>query len=449
MPLIFGAVQPMVWSVYAAVMTGLFLTAWWRRKADWRLFSNVRFAGSVGLFLLFCLLQILPLPMWLLQYINPRQYRILTESSAILGIKINWHSLSYAWRESLAWWIFLAGLTLFAMAAQHRLARKQYLLPVVWGMLGLALAEALYGLSQTLMPTLGVLWADVDAYLGDARGTFINRNHFAGFLEMVWPLGLAMIFALAAEKSVQGAAGFRQRLKRFLSADHSGFQVFMWAAMLFILLSLLFSRSRAGITGAFIGGMTFFLLSYLGGKRFSMVTWCSLGLAFVFLLFYGHTIGFDKTIGRFLTLDEGTISRVDIWKDTLALIIDHPLGIGLNTYEQVMPVYNTRSPFGIQYTHAHNDYLEILAETGWPGLVFIAGGLLMFLGTRIRHIRKYGPDMDPTPFFLGVGACCGLISIMFHGFFDFNAHIPANLVYLVLLVVIGSITLRPVTRRSE
>ncbi len=64
-------------------------------------------------------------------------------------------------------------------------------------MIALAVLEAIYGLIQALIPSLGVLWVDyIKNYLGDARGTFINRNHFAGFIEMVWPLALGYTLAM-------------------------------------------------------------------------------------------------------------------------------------------------------------------------------------------------------------------------------------------------------------
>ena len=54
----------------------------------------------------------------------------------------------------------------------------------MWVVLGVAFLEAVYGHIQALVPSLGVLWVDhINAYLGNARGTYINRNHFAGFLE--------------------------------------------------------------------------------------------------------------------------------------------------------------------------------------------------------------------------------------------------------------------------
>ena len=439
-PLLFGAVEPLVWSVYSGLMAGLFLTAWWREKIDFRFLKSRLMVFSTVAFMIYTLFQLIPLPIGLIGHLSPRQHRLLIESSALIDSVIDRQPLSYAWRNSLTWWIFLLNLLLFAVFLKTWMKKRKNMLRIVWCMLGLALFEAIYGLIQTLIPTMGVLWADVHAYLGDARGTFINRNHFAGFLEMVWPLGLAMIFILAGQRQSDGIGlpTLKKRLKKFLASDKFGFQLCLWTAMLFILLSLLFSKSRAGVVGALIGGVFFIALSHAGGKRFSIFTWLIMGLGFVFLLFYSNIIGFDSVIGRFLIVDESTVSRMDIWKDTVSMIKDHPLGVGLGNYELVMPVYNTRGPLGIRYTHAHNDYLEILAETGWPGFTFLVGGCCVFFISTVRKLLRNGPKMDNTRFFIGTAASCGMASILFHSIFDFNLHIPANLIYFVVLMILAA-----------
>ena len=439
-PLVFGAVEPQVWSIYSGAMTAVFLAAWWRKRIAFNFSGRPCFTLAVGAFLVYTLFQLVPLPMAAIGHLAPRFHQLLTESSAIINSTAVPRPLSYSWRLSLSWWLFLISLTLFAVVLRTWMADRKNLLLVTWSMLGLALFEAAYGLIQTLIPTMGVLWADVHAYLGDARGTYINRNHFAGFMEMVWPLGLAMIFITTGQRQPErlNSTDLKKRLKKFLASDKFGFQLFLWTSMLFILLSLLFSKSRAGVFGALIGGILFILVSHAGGKRFSFLTWLIMGLGFIFLLFYSNVIGFNSVVGRFLVVDESTVSRIDIWKDTLAIIKDHPLGIGLGNYEQVMPVYNSRGPIGIRYTHAHNDFLEILAETGWPGFAVIIGGFFLFYISIIWKLIRRGPGMDATGFFIGTGACCGMASIIFHSFFDFNLHIPANLIYFVVLMVMAA-----------
>jgi O-antigen ligase len=306
-------------------------------------------------------------------------------------------------------------------------------------------------LLQVLIPTLGVLWVDIPSGFGNARGTFINRNHFAGFIEMVWPLGLGLILAKALlwkkDRVHQSTLSKTRRLKFFLSSDRIGFQLVMISALLFIFLALLFSKSRAGITGAFIGFVAYILLCRLGGKKLSMPAWVIMGIGFVLLFLYGGVIGFEQIIERFMALEGGAGSRVNRWKDTLSIIMNHPFGVGLGNYEHVMPVFDTRGSYGIKSVHAHNDYLQLLAETGWPGFIALVGGFYFFLGKCFWRIRKYGPQMNPLRFYTSIGAVSGLISMAFHSFFDFNLQIPANMLYFVLLIAIVMSNER--MRRSE
>lgn len=437
-PLLFGAVQPPVWSIYAGMMFCVFIFDMWRDALDFGFIRNPWFMSSVGLFFIFTLLQAIPLPGSLLKILDPVSYQVLAQSSALLGENFSWHAIAGVPTASMAWWIFLFGVLLFFGLLRSYLADTRNLMTVVGVMMSIALFEGLYGLLQALIPSLGVLWVDsANAYVGDARGTFINRNHFAGFIEMVWPVGLGVVLSLSRRRRESpGARSFRNKLKIYLSSDHIGFLLSFTVALLFILLALLFSKSRAGITGAFIGFAAFVLLAHAGGRRFSAPAWICMGLGFCFLLFYGNVIGFEELIGRFLATDDNIGSRADIWRDTLSMIKDHPLGVGLQNFATVFPIYNSLGPPGIKYTHAHNDYLQLLAEAGWPGFVALTGGFFVFLGKSVLRIRKLGPKTNPTRFYITIGACSGLISMAFHSFFDFNLQIPANLLYFVVLIAI-------------
>ena len=206
-----------------------------------------------------------------------------------------------------------------------------------------------------------------------------------------------------------------------------------------MLLALLLSRSRAGITGAFIGFATFIWISRSAQKRLPRGFWIMTG-AMVFLVFlYGFKIGFDPIINRFLRigqqLGEGD-SRLDIWRDSLVILKDHPLGIGLGNFKQIYPVYNVSRISDIRFLYAHNDYLPLLVEAGIPGFLALVSGFFFFLGKSIKKIKQMKPHHDPLRFFLAVGALSGLVSIAFHSFFDFNLHMPANLIYFVTLMAI-------------
>jgi hypothetical protein len=66
------------------------------------------------------------------------------------------------------------------------------------------------------------------------------------------------------------------------------------------------------------------------------------------------------------------------------------------------------------------------------------GGFLVFLGINVKRVSRMIPSNDPLRFFLAVGALSGLLSILFHSFFDFNLQIPANGMYFVMLMAIVS-----------
>ncbi len=74
-------------------------------------------------------------------------------------------------------------------------------------------------------------------------------------------------------------------------------------------------------------------------------------------------------------LDENTVARLVTWRSTIAMIRDNPVrGVGLGDFYATMPRYwspSDQRAFVEQNTvtrSAHNDYLEIGAETGIPGL---------------------------------------------------------------------------------
>ncbi len=439
-PLLFGAVQTWVLSAYSGIIILLFISYVFKQNTLDDTLKNRFFIFTVGIFFIFTFFQCLPLPLAILSVLSPFELQIINQSSVLLGISASHHALSYIPVASFSQWIFLFSLFLFFLMLKNHLAERRALLSVVVLMVSIALLEAVYGLMQAIVPTLGVLWVDyISSYLGDARGTFINRNHFAGYIEMVWPLGLALIFGLGSRRWEESSQKkhYRNQLAGPLSGDRFGFILFCFFATLFILLALLFSRSRAGIAGAFIGFLSFLILAHIGGKRFSKLTWGLFFLSTLFLFIYGNSIGFDRFIGRLFALGEGAGSRLDIWRDSFAISRLHPFGIGLRNFEFVMPVFNTSGPLGIKYAYAHNDYLQLLIETGWIGFAAMVAGLCIFVIKSIRRIQKNGSVIDPFRFFIGIGACSGILSIAFHSFFDFNLQIPANCLYFVVLIALA------------
>ena len=428
-PILFAAVQPWVWSLYSFFMIVAFLIFVWQDRM-WRSFvPGMGVNLTVVLFFAATMFLCLPLPDFVFSYLSPTRFQTLTSARVLLDSPSAWQTLSYAPWVSFAWWVFLLSLSLFFVVLRSLCAERKILKHIVWVMMGVALIEAVYGLIQALVPTLGVLWVDyVQAYMGDARGTFINRNHFAGFIEMAWPL--AMGFTLS-----QGGWGQGYTFKKILASERLNRQALLALGIVVLLLALLFSRSRAGIAGAVMGFLTFIILARLGHKGMSRNTWLLLVGIFGMLVLYSMAIGVGPITERFFTLSDGD-SRLDFWRDSLPIIRDHPFGIGLRNYEKVFPVYNFSMLADRRLEYAHNDYLQLLIEAGWIGFVAVLSGFFLFMGKSAYRISRLNSQKDPMRFFLAAGAFSGLVSLAFHSFFDFNLQIPANCVYFVTLMAI-------------
>jgi O-antigen ligase len=281
---------------------------------------------------------------------------------------------------------------------------------------------------QALLPNLGVLWVSyLKSGMGDARGTYINRNHFAGFMEMLLPLLLG--FSLSRVRW-----GGRLKWKALLHSDHLHQHVLMVLGLVVMTLALLFSKSRGGITGALLGMFVFFMFLRGGARQMPKGVWVLCGLFFGLILFYGLRIGFDPIFDRFLALEQGN-SRLDYWRDSLPIIAAHPLGIGLAAFETVFPIYDTSTVSDRSMAvYLHNDVLQLLVEAGWIGFLALAGAFTLFMVKMFRRIRCMDAACDPQRFFLAAGAYGGLTAMTVHSFFDFNLQIPANAVYFVMLM---------------
>jgi len=428
-PILFGAVQSWIWSFYSLSMIAAFVLYIWLKKENVAfLITKKNFIPAI-LFFSYTVLFWLPLPSGIISFLSPVRYDSVLTAQKLTNIVFEGQTLSYSSLNAFTWWVFLLSLYCFFFVVRYLSVNKNFLMFILLIMIGLGIIEAIYGLIQAVVPSTGVLWVDyVKDYMGNARGTFINRNHFAGFIELIWPLALGVTIAMTDRKN---------SLKNALASDLLNRQALMALCIVVLLLALVLSRSRAGIAGGIIGLVTFWYLARPNIRRIALHTRLLMGGIVVVLSIYCLTIGVGPTVKRFLLIDDRN-SRIDIWEDSLSIIEDHPLGIGLRNYENVFQIYNQHSTSGKIVKYAHNDYLQLLIETGWVGFFCIIGGFVYFVGKSFRIIRQFDEKDDPMRFFLAVGAFSGIMSMAFHSLFDFNLQIPANCLYFVVLMAILS-----------
>jgi O-antigen ligase len=137
-------------------------------------------------------------------------------------------------------------------------------------------------------------------------------------------------------------------------------------------------------------------------------------------------IGVQQILGRFAnfqTLDVTAGKRAAMRLDTWHIFLDHPvIGTGLGTLQMVFPLYDSIYD-GRIVNHAHNDYLELLAETGILGGLCYAGFLGVLLLASLKGLENLQSSFNSALNLAGLIGCCG---ILVHSFVDFNLHIPAN-----------------------
>ena len=204
--LLFGAARPWMTSFYAVLMILGFGICMWQGGLTWR---PGRWAwGIVGFFLVVTALQLVPVSNGLLEVLSPFRAGVLDSGFEILGsgfgIQDSGYAIAYSVYQGVARWGFVVCLGLFFWLCVSLAKERKTFKRMVMVLMGLAVFEMIYGLLQVMFPNMGVWWVWLDSGAGCARGTYINRNHFAGFMEMVWPIALAVTLAQGSGKKGRG-----------------------------------------------------------------------------------------------------------------------------------------------------------------------------------------------------------------------------------------------------
>jgi O-antigen ligase len=149
-------------------------------------------------------------------------------------------------------------------------------------------------------------------------------------------------------------------------------------------------------------------------------------------------LGVGQALQRFSTLQTLEVThnkRVSMARDAWHIFLDYPfLGTGVGTLQTVYPQYETVYD-GKVVNHAHNDYLEALAETGIAGGLCWAWFLGALLARGLRNIRRPDNPLAAAFHTVGLVACGGMLA---HSFVDFNFHIPSNALLFFLMATLAA-----------
>lgn len=264
-----------------------------------------------------------------------------------------------------------------------------------------------------------------------AFGPFINRHHFAGYMELAIAVPLGLLFSGAVESH-----------KRLLYA--------FAAAMMGV--ALIMTNSRGGMIS--LGAEILFLVVVAGpglrhGKdqpRGQRIRGAMLraGLAFaliVALIGGAFAIGGSEVFNRLLgttNAEDPTAGRTHFWSVSLDIIKAYPiLGAGLGSFGVIYTRYDSRNGL-LRVEQAHNDYLQALTDGG------IIGGALGLAFIVILFRRGFARRESHDRFRGGVatGALAGCFAVLVHSFFDFTLHTTANALLFLVLAALATLDSR-------
>ena len=375
-PLAFGAVQP--WAIFALqVGSALLLLAW-----GYHQWSNRELHFTIN-----------PLypPMFafiglvVLQLLSGRTaYRHVTYSLLLLY-------LSYG---------------ILAFLTTQTLRRSSQLDSLAWIVCIYGAAVAAFALLQGIAPNGKLYWTWPLEQGGLIYGPYVNHNHYAGLMELLTPFPLALAlsrFTHRNRKWVVAAVAALMAGTIFLSGSRGGMIAF---AVQIVVLAVLLRPHRSGwkqplVLAVFLALIVGFLV-WLGGNELT------------------HRLASIQSEAH---EELGGGVRLTIDRDCFHMWMEHPfLGWGLGTFPVVYPRFRTfYTSFFVN--QAHNDYLQLLVETGIAGVAIALWFLVVTFRRAWPKLENWTETANGT---LTVAALLGCVGILVHSILDFNLQIPAN-----------------------
>ena len=289
-------------------------------------------------------------------------------------------------------------------------------------------AMSFFGILQQLSdPELVLFIREVD--YAQPFGTYINRHHFAAFLEMTIALTLGLLFA--------GSTRPDKRLLLIIAAALMGF-------------GIVFTTSRGALISLIAILLFLTFLSVVSGSKSKstrqkkvlrskllMLVGANVALVLFLLISVAWIGGSDLVLrgtGVYAPKDFSN-GRLQFWTNTVEIIKEHPiLGTGLES-------------FGVAYTrvdgwngsirleHAHNEYLQMLSDGGIFGFACVVAFIVLLFRRGLKIVRR---AENPYRRGIAAGALAGCFGILLHSFFDFPLRTNANMFFFLICATLAT-----------
>lgn len=397
--------------VQTVAFAALVLTALTARARDLRAVAAP--AAALAAVAVLGALQSLPWPRAVAAALSPRLAALAGEGHPLRMSLAPDASL----RTALTWAAVAAVLVASAVASRRR-DRRRWLGAAV---LAAALFQVLYGAGPWIARATEIWSVAVPGDPTRLRGTFVNPDHLALYLEMA--LAIAFAWGWWAVRRARFDLSAERRL--ILVAP----PVLVW---LTLFLGLAFTGSRGGLAAAVfaVGAQGLLLAAAARRRRLAPVG----ALAALAGLGVVAAVGLQEGFGRLAATSAYEVTwnaRRQVYAATWDLWQGFPwLGTGLGAFRDSLALAQPADLPGTWW-HAHSDWLELLATAGLLGATAFLLGLVPLVARLARGWTADRRSEDRAAILAALGA---LVALAIHESIDFGLTMPASAITLAVLV---------------
>jgi putative inorganic carbon (HCO3(-)) transporter len=378
-------------------------------------------------------LQLVPLPIDIINVLSPHTYQLYAEAAAYLRtpmpLRMPLSVCSQATGSELS--LFLV-YPVIAFLIINTLRTPKQIQRMVSVILSVGFLEAFYGLLQMFSEYPLLPLNDPSPW---TRGSFVQKNHFAGYLEMVILLAFGVLVARAARPGSGSSAA-----ENTPPAEHHAKTGFLFAIVCVMMFAQVLSGSRGGII-SFSVGLLFFL--WLIHRRRLLRRWGRMILLFLpivcVLAVFMLPAQLFSSLHRFneQQLDPQFQVRWEIWRTQGHIFRDFPLvGSGFGTFSHLAQRYQTFH-WGLRLFYSESDVMQILSETGILGVILVIWMGSVFFYQTLSLWRQRRSEWAIA---MVAGGLSALVSLVMHSGVDFNLHIPSNALLFSVIAALTDVT---------
>jgi O-antigen ligase len=266
---------------------------------------------------------------------------------------------------------------------------------------------------------------------GIVTSTFVNRNSYATYAGMTLFCGLGLVLR-ELTRQARPDLSLRRTVVDVLSRLDAPVAIGVITCLV-AGTALLLTQSRGAFV-ALCAGLVAFVWSL---RRMALMTsraFVKVTAVFSIGLFFGTVwLGGEATLGRFADADAHALNRLAYYRTTWEAIQDRPLlGTGYGTYADAFKAYNHPGTGTYFLDKAHNTYLQMIMELGWPA----AAALYSALGLLVLRCLQGRSVPNRSAVYPAVLASCSVL-LAVHSLVDFSLEMPAIAATYALLLGAG------------